>query len=145
MQDPASDLSQKLGFTVNSSADLEKALQQLNSEGLSNAEMMELVDLRQVAAFATMVNGTDRILDLTDAFEDSTDAAKDMADIMADTLQGDILKAKSAYEGFEIAILKGNNNISRTLRGLTSSWTEFLNTVEVYWRYCTRLCKRCIR
>ena len=134
MQDPASDLSQKLGFTVNSSADLEKALQQLNSEGLSNAEMMELVDLRQVAAFATMVNGTDRILDLTDAFEDSTDAAKDMADIMADTLQGDILKAKSAYEGFEIAILKGNNNISRTLRGLTSSWTEFLNTVVDNWR-----------
>ena len=27
-------------------------------EGLSNAEMMELVDLRQVAAFQTMVNGT---------------------------------------------------------------------------------------
>ena len=60
MQDPASDLSKKLGFTVNSSADLEKALTQLNAEGLSNAEMMELVDLRQVAAFATMVNGTDR-------------------------------------------------------------------------------------
>ena len=96
--------------------------------------MMELVDLRQVAAFATMVNGTDRILSLTDAFEDSTDAAKNMADIMADTLQGDILKAKSAYEGFEIAILKGNNNISRTLRGLTNSFTQFLNTVVDNWR-----------
>ena len=134
MQDPASDLSKHLGFTVNSSEDLEKALKKLNSESLSNAEMMELVDLRQVAAFATMVNGTDRILSLTDAFEDSTDAAKNMADIMADTLQGDILKAKSAYEGFEIAILKGNNNISRTLRGLTNSFTQFLNTVVDNWR-----------
>jgi len=134
MQDPASDLSKHLGFTVNGSEDLEKALKKLNSESLSNAEMMELVDLRQVAAFATMVNGTDRILSLTDAFEDSTDAAKNMADIMADTLQGDILKAKSAYEGFEIAILKGNNNISRTLRGLTNSFTQFLNTVVDNWR-----------
>ena len=134
MQDPTSDLSKKLGFTVNSSEDLEKALKQLNSEGLSNAEMMELVDLRQVAAFATMVNGTDRILDLTDAFEDSTDAAQDMADIMADTLQGDILKAKSAYEGFEIAILMGNNGISQSLRRLTNSFTQFLNTVVDNWR-----------
>ena len=134
MQDPTSDLSKKLGFTVNSSEDLEKALIQLNSEGLSNAEMMELVDLRQVAAFATMVNGTDRILDLTNALEDSTDAAQAMADIMANTLQGDILKAKSAYEGFEIAILMGNNNISKSLRLITNSFTQFLNTVVDNWR-----------
>ena len=127
MQDPASDLSQHLGFTVESTADLEKALTQLNDEGLSNAEMMELVDLRQVAAFQTMVNGADRVLDLTDALEDANGEAQKMADIMADTLQGDILKAKSAWEGFEISILGGNNNISRSLRAVISDWTEFLS------------------
>ena len=129
MQDPASELSQKLGFTVNSSADLEKALIQLNNEGLSNAEMMELVDLRQVAAFQTMINGTQNILDLTDALEDANGEAQKMADIMADTLQGDILKAKSAWEGFELSILTGRNNISRYLRGLVQDWTEFISTV----------------
>ena len=71
MQDPASDLSQHLGFTVESTDDLEKALVQLNNEGLSNAEMMQLVDLRQVAAFQTMVSGAARVLDLTDALEDA--------------------------------------------------------------------------
>jgi TP901 family phage tail tape measure protein len=129
MQDPASDLSQHLGFTVENTADLEKALTQLNNEGLSNAEMMQLVDLRQVAAFQTMVSGADSVLDLTDALEDANGEAQKMADIMADTLQGDILKAKSAWEGLTLSIIGGKNNISRALRGLIQDWTQFLSTV----------------
>jgi len=129
MQDPASDLSKHLGFTVESSADLEKALKQLNDEGLSNAEMMELVDLRQVAAFQTMVNGADRVLDLTDALEDANGKAQEMADIMADTLQGDILKAKSAWEGLEIAFMTGSINMSRAVRIIVQDFTNFISTV----------------
>jgi len=129
MQDPASDLSKHLGFTVNSSEDLEKALTQLNDEGLSNAEMMELVDLRQVAAFQTMVNGTTSILSLTDALEDANGEAQKMADIMADTLEGDILKAKSAYEGFELSVFGGNNKISRSLRLVVQEFTSFFSVL----------------
>ena len=127
MQDPASDLSRHLGFTVENTDDLEKALTQLNDEGLSNAEMMELVDLRQVAAFQTMVNGTASILSLTDALEDSNGEAQKMADIMADTLEGDILKAKSAYEGFELSVLGGNNKISRSIRLVVQEFTSFFS------------------
>ena len=130
MQDPTSELAQKIGFTVNSSEDLEKALLKLNSEGLSNAEMMELVDLRQVAAFQTMVNGTERIIELTDALDDANGKAREMADIMADTLQGDILEAKSAWEGFEIAILMGNSNITKFLRRGVDVWTKLLNNLS---------------
>ena len=125
MQDPASDLSKHLGFTVENTDDLEKALTQLNDEGLSNAEMMELVDLRQVAAFQTMVNGTTSILSLTDALEDANGEAQKMADIMADTLEGDILKAKSAYEGFELSVMGGNNKISRSLRLVVQEFASF--------------------
>ena len=110
-----------------SMADLEKALTQLNDEGLSNAEMMELVDLRQVAAFQTMVNGTTSILSLTDALEDANGEAQKMADIMADTLEGDILKAKSAYEGFELSVMGGNNKISRSLRLVVQEFTSFFS------------------
>jgi TP901 family phage tail tape measure protein len=127
MQDSSSDLSQHLGFTVKSSADLEKALIQLNEEGLSNEEIMGLVDLRQVAAFATMVNGTASILDLTDALEDANGAAQEMADIMADTLEGDIITAKSAWEGFQIAIMTGSSNVSSMLRTAVKTWTFILN------------------
>ena len=88
MQDPASDLSKHLGFTVRSSDDLERALIQLNSEGLSNADMMQLVDLRQVAAFQTMVRGTDNVLSLTTALENSDGAGREMANMVGDTLSG---------------------------------------------------------
>ena len=127
MQDSSSDLSQHLGFTVKSSEDLEKALIQLNSEGLSNEEIMGLVDLRQVAAFATMVNGTSSILDMTDALEDANGAAQEMADIMADTLEGDIITAKSAWEGFQLSVMTGSSNISRILRNAVQTWTFTLN------------------
>jgi len=127
MQDSTSDLSQHLGFTVKSSDDLEKALIQLNSEGLSNEEIMGLVDLRQVAAFATMVNGTASILDLTDALENANGAAQEMADIMADTLEGDIITAKSAWEGFQLSIMTGSSNVSTWLRDAVKTWTWILN------------------
>ena len=127
MQDSTSDLSKHLGFTVNSSDDLERALTQLNSEALTNEEMMQLVDLRQVAAFATMVKGTDTILDMTDALEGANGAAQDMANIMADTLEGDIITAKSAWEGFQLSIMNGSSNISKWLREATQIWTFTLN------------------
>jgi len=127
MQDSSSDLSQHLGFTIKSSADLEKALIQLNKEGLSNEEIMGLVDIRQVAAFATMVNGTDSILNLTDALESANGAAQEMADIMADTLEGDIITAKSAWEGFQISIMTGSSNVSNILRTAVKTWTFILN------------------
>ena len=129
MQDSSSDLSQHLGFTVKSSADLEKALLQLNKEGLSNEEIMGLVDLRQVAAFATMVNGTHSILEMTDALEDANGAAQDMADIMANTLEGDIITAKSAWEGFQYALMTGSSKMSRSLRSVTQAWTLLLNNL----------------
>lgn len=48
---------------------------------------------------------------------------------MADTLQGDILKAKSAWEGLEIAIMTGGSNMSRALRLVVSDFTEFISTI----------------
>ena len=127
MQDSSSDLSQHLGFTVNSSKDLERALLQLNSEALTNEEMMRLVDLRQVAAFATMVNGTSSIIDMTDALENANGAAQDMAATMADTFQGDLITAQSAWEGFQLSIMNGSNTISKWLREGTQIWTFILN------------------
>lgn len=127
MQDSSSDLSKHLGFSVKSTEDLERALIQLNSEGLSNEEIMGLVDLRQVAAFATMVNGTDTILEMVIALERANGAAQEMADIMGDTLEGDIITSKSAWEGFQIAIMSGSSKISNFLRKTVQTWTFTLN------------------
>jgi len=125
MQDSSSDLSKHLGFTVNSSEDFEKALKQLNAEGLSNEEIMGLVDLRQVAAFKTMVDGTDSIIDMTDALEKSSGAGAEMAGIVGDNLEGAFKRLMSAVEGLEIAIMDGF--IGKALRGIVEKGAEVLN------------------
>ena len=124
MQDSSSDLSKFLGYTVNSSDDLERALNQLNSAGLSNEEIMGLVDLRQVAAFNTMVTGSQRIKDLTNDLDNATGAAKRMADIVADTLEGSFKRLTSATEGLAIELTE---KLGGGLQGLVDKLAVFFN------------------
>ena len=46
---------------------------------------------------------------------------------MADTLEGDLITAKSAWEGFQLSIMNGSSNISKWLREGTQLWTFILN------------------
>ena len=140
MQDPASDLSKHLGFTVKSSDDLERALQQLNSEGLSNAQMMQLVDLRQVAAFQTMVTGSERISNLTNQFNLANGSAAEMAEIVGDTLEGSFKRLQSASEGLQIALMSGGkggfmanftNQLAKMMNVITDSISPQQTQLEV--------------
>jgi TP901 family phage tail tape measure protein len=124
MQDPASDLSKHLGFTVNSSDDLQRALTILNQEGLSNEEIMRLVDLRQVAAFQTMVNGSERIQQLTTDFNNANGAAEQMAAIVGNTLEGAFKRLTSASEGLAIEL---TGKLNTGFKELIDKLAIFLN------------------
>ena len=124
MQDPTSDLSKHLGFTVNSSADLQKALTQLNEEGLSNERIMQLVDLRQVAAFQTMVKGSSRVEELTQKLLDANGAADKMATTVGDTLEGAFKRFVSATQGLQIELTE---KLGTGLQDLIDKFAVFLN------------------
>ena len=124
MQDPTSDLSRHLGFTVNSSTDLQKALTKLNEQGLDNAEIMSLVDLRQVAAFQTMIDGAGRINDLTIELDNANGASADMAATVGDTLEGAFKRLTSASEGLSIEIME---KLGPGLKDLIDRFAKFLN------------------
>ena len=126
MQDTTSDLSQHLGFTVNSSADLQRALTQLNKEGLSNEEVMGLVDLRQVAAFNTMIRGSETIDNLTESFFDANGQLDRMVEIIEDTLEGDTKKLTSAMDGLQQEV---GEELSPALREVIQNLTELTNEV----------------
>ena len=131
MQDPASDLSKHLGFTVTSSDDLQRALDQLNAEGLSNAEMMKLVDLRQVAAFQTMIKGSQSVSDLTFELEQSNGASEEMARIVGDNLEGSFKRLTSAWQGLQIVVAesvfgKGFQNFIDGTSKLFNNFTKFI-------------------
>ena len=132
MQDPTSALSKKLGFTVNSSEDLQKALTQLNAEGMSNAEMMQLVDLRQVAAFQTMINGSQNISDLTFELEQANGAAGDMADTVGDNLEGAFKRMASAWQGFSIVVTESifGKGLQAFIDGTAQLFNNFTDFIE---------------
>tara|TARA_R100000655_G_scaffold24338_2_gene48921 strand:+ start:771 stop:3347 length:2577 start_codon:yes stop_codon:yes gene_type:complete len=124
MQDSSSDLSKHLGFTVNSSEDLQKALLKLNKEGLSNEEIMGLVDIRQVAAFNTMIRGAENIGELTQKFNSANGALKEMVAIIEDNLEGDLKKLSSAADGLRQDV---GGRLSPTIREGVQDLTDLTN------------------
>ena len=106
MQDPNSDLVKSFGKTIHSLDELIPAMKRFREEGGSMAEVLEVVDLRQAAAFEIMLASSDILTEYRNNLKGSSGEAKRMADIVGDTLQGAFLKFKSALQGLSISIMK---------------------------------------
>ncbi len=140
MQDPSSDLSKFLGFTVHSADDLQIALNKLNDAGLSNADIMELVDLRQVAAFNQMIIGSDRIFKLTNELDRANGSAEEMSDIIGDTLEGDFKRFRSATQGLSIVLVdKLGGGLRRIIRNLTSLFNKLTDNSDATAKWITNI------
>jgi len=124
MQDPSSKLAKHLGFTVKSSDDLQRAMEQLN--GQSDEVLTSLVKVRQVAAFKVMVKGAERIENLTNVLNNANGSAKEMADIVGDTLEGSFKRLTSATEGLQIALMGEKGGV---LAGFVDRLAKFANAI----------------
>jgi len=131
LQDPTSDLSQRLGRTVHSGEDLIVALKELSDSGIDVAGVMEIVDRRQVQAMNSFIAGADTLTEFNKILNASSGSAEDMADIMENTLGGALLKLKSAYEGLTLAFTQGSGfmqtaveNLAMTLNSLADRFTS---------------------
>ena len=106
MQDPTSDLSQAFGGTIHSLDELVPAMKSFVDEGGDMADILQVVDLRQAAAFEQMLSNTDGMIELRNEMKESSGEAARMAQIIGDTLQGSFLKFTSAIQGLSIGIMK---------------------------------------
>ena len=61
MSNPTEALAKRIGFTVNSTEDMVKALKIFKKSQIGQLEMQGLVDKRQVIAMQTMINNVDAI------------------------------------------------------------------------------------
>ena len=104
--DPSSDLAKSIGFTVNSGEDMVREFRRMRDEGVNVEKMLEVVDVRQVAAISTMIEHIDKIERQTEAFRNSEGAAGDMAGVIGDSLQGATLRFQSALDGLRIVIVE---------------------------------------
>ena len=122
MQDPTSDLTKSFGKTIHSFDELVPAMRKFVDEGGSMADVLEVVDLRQAAAFEQMVTSADKTTILRDRLLDASGAAKEMADIVGDNMEGALKRFTSALEGLAINIMDGfiGKAITNVVGGVTS-------------------------
>lgn len=79
------------------------ALKELAATGLNLADAEGEVGDRAKAALLILADGAAQIDPLTEAYKTQTNVAKDMAGIMDDTLEGSMMRLKSATEGLGIS------------------------------------------
>ena len=125
LQDPTSDLSERLGRTVHSGDDLIVALKELSDSGINVAGVMGIVQRRQVQAMNSFIKGADTLTDFNALMEDSSGKGKEMADVMENTLGGALLKLKSAWEGFTLTLTEGD--FGTWLQGFVEDQVFLLN------------------
>ena len=126
MQDPNSDLVKSFGKTIHSLDELVPALTKFSKEGGSLAEIMEVVDLRQAAAFEQMITSRERTIQLRDALEGASGAAEEMARIVGDTLEGAFKRSESATQGFAIAFM---DLFGKTFQNIVDGFASFVNVL----------------
>jgi|TARA_Y100000033_G_scaffold41919_1_gene42616 TP901 family phage tail tape measure protein len=127
LQDPTSDLSEKLGRTVHSGEDLIVALRELDASGIDVAGVMQIVDNRQVQAMESFIRSADAIEDFNKILNNSAGAGEAMADIMENTVLGGIKRMQSAYEGLVLAITTGSSSLSNVMQTGFDSIAKALN------------------
>ena len=129
MQDPTSDLTKAFGKTIHGLDDLVPAMKAFVAQGGSMADVMEVVDLRQAAAFEQMITTADGTVELRNALLDAAGEGKRMADIVGDTLQGALLRLKSAMEGLSISVME---NFASGLQSIVENLASFFNLLATH-------------
>lgn len=126
MSNPTSSLAKRIGFTVNSTKDMIKALKMLKAAQIGQLEMQTLVDKRQVIAMQGMIQQVEKIEMFTGALNNAEGAGREMAAIMEDSTKGAFKRFTSALEGlFLVLSEKIAPFINKVTKG-TREWIELL-------------------
>jgi len=127
LQDPTSDLSERLGRTVHSGEDLIVALRELDASGIDVAGVMGIVEKRQVQAMESFIRSADALEDFNLILNNSAGAGEKMAKIMEGTVLGAIKRMQSAYEGLVLAITTGSSSFSNLMQSGFDAAAQALN------------------
>ena len=128
--DPASKLNKELRTLdksfedgVNNSEEYIKALQLLNDKGLELGDILEVSDRRSVAAFATLLSGSEDVNTLAESFREADGAGAQMAETIRDDVQGDLDILASTTEGLALNLF---DQLEPAIRVVIQATTEFV-------------------
>jgi len=118
LADSGGDLAKELGKPISSLNDLAPALAELEKRGIDVGEALEMTDRRSVAAFLTMIEGTDTMIDLRDGITDVADELQDMSDKQLDTVNGQLALLNSKWQGMILGTSKSSGAVNKLKNGL---------------------------
>lgn len=120
LADANGKLAKRTGGAAKSFDDIIDKLVLLHNEGADLSEIFELTDKRSVAAFSALMAGSDVAKDLREKLSDVSGELKRIQDERLNTVQGQTLLLKSAWEGLTLAFSNSNGVIKRVLENLTN-------------------------
>ena len=120
LADANGKLAKRTGGAAKSFDDIIDKLILLHNEGADLSEIFELTDKRSVAAFSALMAGSDVAKDLREKLSDVSGELKRIQDERLNTVQGQTLLLKSAWEGLTLAFSNSNGVIKRVLENLTN-------------------------
>lgn len=126
MADASGKLAVELGRPIKSLDDFAPALQELNEKGLDLATMLDLTDKRSVSAFATFVDGSDKLIDLRDSIMGVGQELADMQQTKLNSVEGSLKLLSSAWEGLMLEFYESKSFIKIAIDALTSliNWMQ---------------------
>ena len=128
MADPTSKMSEAIGGNIHSLDDLAPALMKCKEQGMSLGEMFGIAKERGTVAFATLVEGSDQLLELRDSLNDCSDALQGMVDEMDDTAEGASARLSSAWEGMMLSI--GNTDAIKDAKNALADLLGYMTKVN---------------
>ena len=111
--------TQKAGISVS------EAFNKIKSSVDPSSTALDLFGKRGAAVAITLANSTDKTAKFTKELKNAQGAAEAMAKIVGDTLEGDVKRLNSAFEGL---ILNLGDNSQDAFRSIVQGATDLINT-----------------
>ena len=108
---------------------LDKALENLKNQNLSNAEVTKRFGLETANVALTLINQTKRVKELTSAVEGTNEAYKQAA-INQDNISGATDRLSSKWTNFKETLLNGKGAFSNFFKGLLNDITDVISGLE---------------
>lgn len=125
-------LAKSLGKPAQNFPELIAGLIQLREKGVSLNETLELTDKRSVAAFNQFLQTAEGVDDLRTSITGVSKELGVMVDTQMDTLTGQILLLKSAWEGLILSLDDGDGVMSKLVRGSLATFTDALTQLSAF-------------
>lgn len=119
LADANGKLAQRTGGAAKSFDDIIDKLMQLRKEGADLSEIFDLTDKRSVAAFSALMSGADTAKELRARLEEVSGELERIQKERLNTIQGQTLLLKSAWQGLILSFRESNGVIKSLIEDLT--------------------------